>query len=84
MLALAGGCRTLPPDVKPPKQPEVLNVPPAEARYDTSVYPKEAFATPDLFKKKDDNQIMPARGPGMGGPQMNPGMMMNQNQRPIQ
>jgi hypothetical protein len=84
LMALAAGCRTMPPEVKPPKQPEVLSVPPSEPRYNTSVYPKEAFNSSDPFKRKEDNSVMPARMNGMGGPQMNPGMMMNQNQRPIQ
>src|SRR5690348_4973181 len=84
ILALAAGCRTMPPEVKPPKQPEVLCAPPFEPRYNNSIYPKEAFAAPDPMKRKEDNAVMPARMNGMGGPQMNPAMMMNQNQRPIQ
>lgn len=77
VVAELGGCRHLPPELKPPKQPEVIANPPSEARYDNSIYPKEAFASPDLFKKRDDNAIMPAKGPGggMGNGMMNPGMM---------
>jgi hypothetical protein len=80
MIAVTAGCRTVPPELKPPKQPEVLSEPPAEARYNTSIYPKEAFNTPDLFKKKDDNGIMPARG-GSGSSMGNAANMMNQQQR---
>src|SRR5438093_1550948 len=82
ILALAAGCRTMPPELKPPKQPEVLAVPPSEARYNTSIYPKEAFATPDLFKQKEANPIMPTRG--MGGQGLNPAMMNQQGRGPMQ
>ena len=64
------GCRTPPPNVKPTIDPEVLNPPPQEARFNTSVYPKQAFQQDDLLKKKildgEANSIMPARGSSMG------------------
>ena len=74
LLFLAVGCRTTQPVLKPDKQPEVLNVPPQEARFNTSTYPKMAFDDPlsknnPLTMPKDG--VMPTRGsmgaPGMGG-----------------
>ena len=42
IVLLAFGCRTPKPDLKPPPVAEALNTPPAEKRYDTPTYPKEA------------------------------------------
>ncbi|MBM4071197.1 MAG: hypothetical protein FJ271_20015 [Planctomycetes bacterium] len=44
LSALVASCRHLPPETKPPKEPEMLVKPPAgDRRYDYPVYPKEAF-----------------------------------------
>jgi hypothetical protein len=61
------GCRTLNPDLKPPKQPEVLASPPAEARYDSPLMPREAYANTynPLQKSAPAQPGMPGRG-GMG------------------
>jgi hypothetical protein len=77
LLALTAlGCRTQPPNTKPPPSPEVLTSPPQEARFNTSVYPKQAFQENDILKKKilegEASPIMPARGMGMT-PSMGPG-----------
>jgi hypothetical protein len=69
LLALTVGCRTAPPELKPPKQPDELNVPPAEARYNYPNWPKEALARDDFAKKKDTNGILPTKGGfGPSGP----------------
>ena len=65
------GCRTPAPNVKPAEQPEVLNKPPQEARFNSPSMPKEAFHRDDPAKRwKEsqigDNAVMPARG--MSGP----------------
>ncbi len=74
LLFVTVGCRTSQPVLKPDYQPEVLNVPPREARFDTSTYPKMAFDDPGsktnpLSMPKDG--VMPTRGsmgmPGAGG-----------------
>jgi hypothetical protein len=72
IACLVLGCRTMPPELEPPKQPERLSPPPSETRYDTSTYPKEAFNNRDLFRRRDlepDQKILPTRM----GPGMNPG-----------
>ena len=76
IVLFAMGCRTMPPDLKPPKQGEVLRAPPlADARYDTPSMPKEAFNDRELARKTPDNTaILPTRGPGpMGVGGMGPG-----------
>jgi len=71
LLLAALGCRTMPPELKPPPEAEVLNVPPQEARFETSIYPREAFANARYDPtKKSDNAVMPAKGMGMGPPGM--------------
>jgi hypothetical protein len=79
LLIFVAGCRTSQPDLKPLPQPEVLNPPPANIRYDS--YPKQAFNVDDPFKRAGSlasgggpagmggmsNSVMPTRG-GMGGP----------------
>lgn len=75
VLVLTGlGCRTGTPNVKPAFDPEVLNPPPMEARFNSPGYPKAAYKEEDLLKKKilegEASPIMPTRGgltPGMGG-----------------
>ena len=68
MLVAAVGCRTPQPDLKPAKQPEVLTVPPSEARFNSSQYPDLAYRDMnDRFRKPLDsnaNPILPARGLG--------------------
>jgi hypothetical protein len=77
--SLIVGCRTAQPELRPPKQPEVANVPPlTDARYDTATYPKEAFNNQDIFRRRDltnqDPSVMPTRGMmGPGGNMMNSG-----------
>ena len=69
----SAGCKTYQPDLKPPPAPEVLTVPPKEARFNQSQYPDMAFR--DLNSKfarpLDGGGIMPARAsttaPGMSG-----------------
>lgn len=66
------GCRTPQPELKPAPQPEVLTVPPKEARFNKSQYPDLAFR--DLNNKYRQpldsgdlsNPIRPARA--QGGP----------------
>lgn len=70
-LFAALGCRSTPPVVKPPPQPEVLTVPPTnEARFDRSQMPDVAFRDMnDRFRKpiESANPIVPTRGNmGMG------------------
>jgi hypothetical protein len=74
MLGILAGCRTPQPDLKPLEQPEVLNRPPQEARFNNPGMPREAFNRDDPTKRwKDlsvDNAVMPAKasfgGPGSG------------------
>src|SRR5262245_33553617 len=71
LLLLLTGCRNGPPELKPQKGPEALNVPPqGDARYDRPGYPKEAFNDNKnnlLPKGNNPGPIMPAGGPGQGG-----------------
>jgi hypothetical protein len=65
VMLLAFGCRTPKPDLKPATTAEALNTPPAERRFDTPAYPKEAFNNRDPLKKLNpDQDITPVRGPG--------------------
>jgi len=65
LLLLAFGCRTPKPNLKPPVTADVISTPPSEKRFDTPVYPKEAFNNRDELKKLNDQQdIMPVRGAG--------------------
>jgi hypothetical protein len=79
LLALVFGCRTTPPNVKPADQPEVLNRPPQEARFDQPGLPKAAFNQTDPAKRWRDlmtdnnNDVSPAKA-SFGGPS-SPGMM---------
>lgn len=74
MLALVLiGCRAPQPDLKPPTEPEALRVPPSEARFNSSTYPKEAFLTRDRDPLKKPGDIVPAQGFGVGGPSGGPG-----------
>jgi hypothetical protein len=70
-LAFSVGCRTSRPNLEPPKQPEALTSPPAEARYNAPGFPKEVMRRDDptrLFRQSNENQIMPARFGTTGGP----------------
>lgn len=72
VLGTIVGCRTPQPNLKPVDQPEVLNKPPQEARFNSPSMPKEAFNRDDPSKRwRDlmlkDNAVMPARG-SFGGP----------------
>jgi hypothetical protein len=65
IVMLAFGCRTPKPELKPATSAEALSTPPAEKRYDTPTYPKEAFNNRDAIKKLNpDQDITPVRGPG--------------------
>lgn len=73
-LCLLAGCRTSPPHLEPPKQPEKLSAPPPDTRYDTPTYPKEAFKNNDLFRRRElepGQTILPTRGSMMGPAGMN-------------
>jgi hypothetical protein len=72
IVLLAFGCRTPKPELKPAPVAEALNTPPAEKRYDTPVYPKEAFNNnrDPIRKLNSDEDIQQIRGPGMTGPNM--------------
>ncbi len=64
VLLLALGCRTPPPNLKPPPTKEVLATPPSEKRFNSSDYPKEAFNDRDPLKNLNDNggPIVPTGG----------------------
>jgi hypothetical protein len=75
VLLFVIGCRTPQPDLKPAKEPEVFNPPPANV---SPNYPKEAFRTEDPSKRNvlDPGGFMPSRGNSsmsptgsFGGPQ---------------
>jgi hypothetical protein len=69
LLVLAFGCRTPKPDLKPATTAEAFNTPPAERRFDSSDYPKEAFNNRDAIKKLEmDQAIMPAKATMPGQP----------------
>lgn len=74
LIVLVAGCTTPQPVLKPPPQPEVLTVPPKEARFNNSLYPEVAYRGMDAkFAKPLDagmGGILPARGMQSG-----PGMM---------
>jgi hypothetical protein len=65
-LLLGGGCQTPPPVLKPDKQTEVFNPPPANMNTN---YPKQAFNSDDPTKRLglDNGPILPARG-SIGAP----------------
>ncbi len=65
LVVLTVGCKSTRPDLKPAKEPEVLNPPPASI-VGNNVYPKQAYNTDDPAKRLglDPGQVMPARGPG--------------------
>ena len=69
-LLVLFGCRTSRPEVKPPPSPEVLSVPPAEARYNNSAYPKQAFADRDQGRMRamEAPGVSQAGMRGPGGP----------------
>ncbi len=68
ILLLAFGCRTPRPNLKPPTQAEVLSTPPAERRFNSSDYPKEAFVDRNAIKKIDDEPITPTMGKSINSP----------------
>ena len=78
MLCVLVGCRTQPPNLKPPDGREELTPPPAEARFNYPSYPKEAFNNRDPLKKLSPSQeIMQTKGPsGPGAPGFGPGGQM--------
>jgi len=72
LLLVVAGCRTTPPNLKPPPQPEEYNKPPEnDARYDKPYrYPTNDDPTNPLRKSTvGSGGVMPARG------LRNPGMM---------
>ena len=69
-LAILAGCRTPQPNLKPDTTKEQFVLPPMDARYETSTYPKAAFTPTDPNKIRIDDKggaVMPARGGGSGG-----------------
>jgi hypothetical protein len=72
-LALVIGCRTPPPTLRPPTQPEEYNLPPQEARYNNKEWPREVTEGygDDMGRKVKDDLNVP--GGKAGG--MNPGGM---------
>ncbi len=73
-LGLGGGCRTSAPELKPGKQAEVLVCPPAgDHRYDSPIYPKEAFN--EKYDPRKSLDAFGGPGPKMGGPMMPAGGM---------
>jgi hypothetical protein len=74
VLALAAGCRTPQPVLKPPPEDEKLNAPPALTKYSTTGLPDQAFDKPaDPGKAALDAKLPGARGGGAG--MMTPGAM---------
>jgi hypothetical protein len=71
-LTLAMGCRTPQPNLKPPNSPEVLTVPPNEAKYATSQYPEKAYDRPDINRTSLDQAL--SNGSGKNGMGPNGGM----------
>ena len=74
MVLLLAGCTTPQPNLKPSKQAEVFNVPPANLNNN---YPTQAFNTDDPSKRLglDPGGLTPTRGQMMapanfGGPTM--------------
>lgn len=76
LIVVVTGCRTPQPELKPLAQPEVLTVPPKEARFNRSEFPEVAFKDMNnRFAKPLDgygNGIIPARGVS-AAPGMSPG-----------
>lgn len=64
LAASSSGCRTPKPDLKPPKEAEVLNMPTAESRFDNPEYPKQAMNSQDPTKRILDSQgpLTPTKG----------------------
>jgi hypothetical protein len=58
MMLLAFGCRTPKPNLKPETKPEVCVTPPSENRFNSPVYPKEAFNSRDDGRRIDDSAAM--------------------------
>jgi hypothetical protein len=67
---MLAGCRSSQPNLMPDTTKEQYVLPPMDARYESSAYPKQAFDTPpDPGRRSFDTQTaggMPPRG-GMGG-----------------
>ncbi len=72
VIALAG-CVNAPPKLEPPKQADVLRVPPLNARYNNSYYPRQAMP------KRDGGRRLFSEMPNPRGPQMpnSPGSLGN-------
>ena len=73
LFGIIVGCRTPQPNLKPVDQPETLNKPPQEARFNNPGMPKEAFERDDASKRWkemmiNDNAVMPAGRGSFGGP----------------
>ena len=73
LLVLAVGCRSTQPTLKPPEEPQRLVLPPSEARYNSSEYPKQALSTPEDPTKR--LTFDPKGAGGMGRNSMMPGGM---------
>jgi hypothetical protein len=68
VLLLFVGCKTSQPDLKPPPEPEVLNRPPDEARFNSPAYPKQALVNNNDPTKKWNSGAAGTMNPrGMGG-----------------
>jgi hypothetical protein len=77
LSVLAVGCRTARPDVKPAKGPEVLTMPPQEARFNNSVYPDMAYRDMNSQYKKtliqaDGGGVQTAGSDGLAAPSFAP------------
>jgi len=68
------GCTATQPDLKPPPQKEVMNVPPTDdSRFsDPTPYPKDTLNT-DLLRKPGGGGPVDPTGGRMGGGGMSPG-----------
>jgi hypothetical protein len=79
LFALVIGCRTPQPKLTPPKQPDQLNVPPDDPRYQTSAWPAKIMERDENKKTKSDDAFagMPGKTPGSSSGSMMPSGMGN-------
>lgn len=80
LLVLALGCKSAQPNLKPTiSKQEDLVVPPAEQRFQSPSYPKQALNSDDNSRKtflpQDKGNVVPARGNMMGSGMGAPGGM---------
>ncbi|MCC6418141.1 MAG: hypothetical protein IT429_07800 [Gemmataceae bacterium] len=71
-LLIAAGCRSVPPELKPPPQPEDYSLPPqSDVRYNQPYKPP-----------RDPNEAATGRRPTLPGPYTTPGMMPTPTRNP--